>query len=405
MVMSYHRFSGIAYSDFRFVVPCAIIFLVMFGCIGQVKASGEISLLLPNDLQVSPLSNGIMQSDIAFDGTNYFIVWTDALSGINGQFVSKSGTFIGSSIIIVPQGSHSVSPSVAFNGQKYLVVYSGMKDGGGSNSKLSGVFISPQGIVSTSFDIALVQNDYPAIASDGNNFLVVWNDARNYSTNYWDVFGQFVSPTGGLLGNNFQISPSAKNQIHPYVTFGGDNYFVVWMEETTPGSGDRDISGTRVSRTSSILDPNSIPVSTAPGVQGDSMTPTVSYGSNNYFVVWDDYRSSRYEVYGARVSLDGVLLDGPPDSGGINISNDNIACSPRGGKAVFDGTQWFVAWGGCQIKGARVSSSGTVLDNPGTALSKINNNEWDPNLAFDGSNFLQLGVIKNLVTMIPYMVR
>jgi hypothetical protein len=362
--------------------------LLLFGLACQVSAAGGISPVLPNDLRISPFSGLVGDPAIAFDGTNYLVVWvTTDQAALKGQFVSKSGALVGPVFDLITPGTQCGVPDVVFNGQYYCIVYSGMKPGGGSNSKIGGVLISPTGDQISSFDIP-IQNEDPAIAWDGTNFLVVWTDQRNHLTNGYDIYGQFISSTGSLVGANFPISTSPLQVMHPDIVFGGDNYLVVWQEDAFSSNGQ--IFGTRVSQTGSVLDPNGIAISTAPSSQGDWRTPTASFGDNTYFVVWDDYRFYPHlDIYGARVSLDGVLLDGPPESGGIAIvSNDGWATSPRGAEAVFDGSQWFIVYG-TQTKGARVSSSGVLLDTQGVKLSKDYWNEFGgQKVSFDGSKFL-----------------
>ena len=55
-----------------------------------------------------------------------------------------------------------------------------------------------------------------------------------------------------------------------------------------------------------VLDTEPITVSGAPG---DQMQPTVAWNGSNYLVAWRDHRSSGYDVFGARVSSGGSVLD------------------------------------------------------------------------------------------------
>jgi len=52
---------------------------------------------------------------------------------------------------------------------------------------------------------------------------------------------------------------------------------------------------------------------------GDQTPPRVTYGGGNWFVVWGDFRSvTESDLYGARVSTAGTVLD----SAGIAISTE-----------------------------------------------------------------------------------
>ncbi len=120
------------------------------------------------------------------------------------------------------------------------------------------------------------------------------------------------------------------------------------------------------------MDPEGIPISTAPGVQDD---PHVIFDGANYFAVWEDTRSDpgvfppRLDIFGTRIKPDGTLLDGPSNIGGIAI---NTAAFPKQHPTVsFDGTHYFVAWETSffydppiGIFGARVSTTGLLDDGP-----------------------------------------
>jgi hypothetical protein len=81
----------------------------------------------------------------------------------------------------------------------------------------------------------------------------------------------------------------------------------------------------------------------------------------------------------------GNLLDGPSDSGGIQISSSGWI--PR---AVFNGTNWLVTWtGNGKIWGTRINSDGSKYDAAAILISKANYCWSYPGaLAFDGANYL-----------------
>ena len=67
--------------------------------------------------------------------------------------------------------------------------------------------------------------------------------------------------------------------------------------------------GTFVTNSGTVLNPDGIVVTNATNKQE---RPALAYDSdNNYFlVVWQDYRSgNNYDIYGARVTSEGTVLD------------------------------------------------------------------------------------------------
>uniref|UniRef100_A0A7C4TBZ1 T9SS type A sorting domain-containing protein n=1 Tax=candidate division WOR-3 bacterium TaxID=2052148 RepID=A0A7C4TBZ1_UNCW3 len=205
------------------------------------------------------------QSAIAFDGNNYFIVWDSTqysnsfFGNIWGTFISPAGSIL-QSVLIVGLGSRQISPALAFNSTKYLVA---------------------------------------------------WRDNRYGWVNQYEVYGALVSPDGIILKDSIKISPfiPANDYLdpRPAVATDGDNYFVVCAyREYSGGQDNYNIYGTRVDSTGNILDPSGIPICTAQGTQGN---PAVVFDGINYMVVWQDNRNGEYDIYGAKISRSGVIID------------------------------------------------------------------------------------------------
>ena len=96
----------------------------------------------------------------------------------------------------------------------------------------------------------------PALAFDGTNMLVVWEDVRFSDS----IAGARVSPEGTVLDQEeIRISVAPNLQADPDVAFGGDNYLVAWQDERT--AGYRDIYAARVDRDGIVLEPDGIPIS------------------------------------------------------------------------------------------------------------------------------------------------
>jgi hypothetical protein len=218
----------------------------------------------------------------------------------------------------------------------------------------------------------------PAVAFDGTHYFVVWEDRRDGIPH---IYGARVDQLGNILDTTgIAISSSTDQQAEPSVAFDGTNYLVVWCEQN---SGSPDIYGTRVSSAGMILDTVPIPISTVADTQ---RSPSVSFDGANYFVTWEDYRNGSSDIYGARVSEDGSVLD----TLGIAISTHTA--DQEAPKITYGGAYYLVAWqeGNVHkdIYGARIHPNGTVVDTAGIEIVSLDYYEMMPSVAYNGTDYL-----------------
>ncbi|MFE8604299.1 hypothetical protein [Archangium violaceum] len=375
---------------------------------------------------------------VAHDGTNYLVVWQDARHGgrtdIYGARVSGAGVVLDpTGLPISKTGDQKYEPAVAHDGTNFLVVWASFGphpgDIRGTRVSGAGVVLDPGGIpIST----AVNAQRKPAVAHDGTNFLVVWQDLRN---GVHDVYGARVDGAGTVLDTSgIPLSTAANEQLEPAVAHNGTNFLVVWQDSR---SGVFDIYGTRVSGAGTVLNTNGILISVAVNAQE---RPEVAYNGSDFVVVWEDSRNGNADIYGARVSASGVVRNpsGIPISVNANeqryprvarvgtecmvVWHDNQAAYIYGARVsntgavlnpsdlpiashfafneslalASDGTNLLVAWGGyyasgghaTEVQATRVSGVGVPLDNPALALSRSGNGQYTPVVAHDGTNFL-----------------
>jgi hypothetical protein len=332
-----------------------------------------------------PATGSQLHSSIAFDGTNYLVVW-DGTQGIFGARVSPLGVVLDSAgIAISPAAWSQVWPSVAFDGTNFLAVWSDRRNNGiadiyGARISQGGTVLDPAGIA---ISTATYEQIYPAVAFDGTNYLVVWYDERNGFDA--DIYGARVTP-GGVVRDpsGIAICTAANDQNHPSVTFDGTNYLVVWQDGRS--LVDYDIYGARVSPGGSVRDPSGFAISNAGGSQE---SPSIAFDGTNYLVAWQDGRNgSSFDIYGARVTPGRLVLD----TTGIAIST--AARNQQVPSVAFDGTNYLVVWadsvnGTSDIYGARVTTGGVVVDTSGFAISAVpTSDQRSPCVAFGGSNYL-----------------
>jgi hypothetical protein len=155
------------------------------------------------------------------------------------------------------------------------------------------------------------KENYPTVAynSVANQYLVTWYDWRRNSISPIDIFGQRLSASGARLGSNFRINGSAPPAYegHPYVVHNSaaNQYLVVWQDSRNYSTRGSDIYGRRISTSGARLGIKFRISGSA--ATSNEYEPSVAYNSaaNQYLVVWADGRnvgSRGDDIYGQRWS-------------------------------------------------------------------------------------------------------
>ncbi|MCK6445411.1 MAG: hypothetical protein L6Q99_03385 [Planctomycetes bacterium] len=240
---------------------------------------------------------------VGFDGGEHLVVTVrDAgfLDRLVGVLVGPTGA-VQDEFEIVQATSHMFGePSVAFDGTNYLVVY-------GDNATIRGVRVSPNGAVLDPGGFGLTPVGGSAfgatVSFDGANYLVAWRrwDAQNAS----DVYACFVSPAG-IAGNAFAAATGAGDQVEPELVFDGSHHALVWRSEI---AGVSAIRGARITTAGVVLASFDV----VAGSSGLS-APSFAFDGTNHLVVWHRVLSpgGETEVLARRIAADGTALDLAP---------------------------------------------------------------------------------------------
>jgi hypothetical protein len=352
----------------------------------------------PNPVYI-PTTGNQSKADVAFDGTNFLVVWQDLRnypSDVYAARVTKDGLVldVGGIPICTAAGSQ-ISPRVAYNGKNYLIVWEDWRNG--NEPDIYGTRVSTYGVVLDSGDIVISKlggnQATPSVAFDGTNFLVVWGDTR---TGSYDIYGARVDSSGTVLDTNgIVINKSRHWQTYPDLEFDGTNYLVVWQDHRYFPNPD-DIYGARVSPLGVVLDSAGFVISSAGETQDQ---PKIAFDGVNYFVIWGDARKGSwdYDIYGAMVNTAGSVLD----TDGIPICSEPDTIYGRNHdmhSIAFDGNNYLIVYRFTyethfeEIFGTRVSTAGDVLDPTGVLMCQVSAipDLYDlyPAVAFGNSHYL-----------------
>ncbi|UQA64061.1 hypothetical protein [Polyangium aurulentum] len=159
-----------------------------------------------------------------------------------------------------------------------------------------------------------------AIASDGTNAFFAWSafTGNKYGADdFANIVGSRFAAGGAQIDTPpIVISTSGNTQTDVSIAWNGQNYLVAWEDDRDYVAGrPMDIVATRVSPAGQALDTSGLPMATGPLEQRD---PRVISDGQSTLLVWSafDLQSGALEeqdsLRAARVNGQGVLIDNPP---------------------------------------------------------------------------------------------
>jgi hypothetical protein len=259
---------------------------------------------------VAPIPGLFRRPVVSAMGADFFVAWAEHRTDNNiyGARVSSAGALIDTTPLPVNESlGDQMDPAVAWNGTFVLVTWRDSRPLTvgtaiyGARISAAGSIQEPAGFVVSD---AVGNQLTPAVASDGSNFLVVW---WHQSADGGDIYGARVTGAGvstDLAG--VVISNAANQQSSPAVAWNGNRYLVVW-EDARGNASDFDVYGARVSTTAGIV--VSDPTGKAIGVATrNQQAPTVG-ANGDFLVAWQDERNNADEIVAARVGDNGVVKD------------------------------------------------------------------------------------------------
>jgi len=314
----------------------------------------------------------------------------------------------------------------------------------------SGVAAPPvidRGLLPGDLEVSPMTNSQTAhsVARGGDQFLVVWSDARgasvgggaNQSAN--DVFGLRVDADGNPIdAAPFLVAGGMGNQRDPQVAWSGGAWLVIFISQDPVGGYYQDrLRAVRVAPSGAVLDATPIvfpPTQYEPSTIGLQ----VAGQGGEWLITRCIYHSNAYGTYlaGQRISSAGLLLDPDPVMlvdwvyGGTELIAQNgeyLAAGPDwtsgttkaqrvgtngqplgaafmlpGMTLAGNGSEYYVVWvkDYVNLVGSRVTATGVLLTPQGTPIVTNFSQYNQSTLSHDGTNWwFEWGVSDQLHTV------
>ncbi len=358
---------------------------------GRVVDAGGLPICTAAGDQLSPAATA--------DGSDSFVVWQDGRNvdtapDIYGARVTSGG------VVSDPNGipisatlGVQATPAVAFNGTNFLVVWADQRGIGDFDTYGARVSKTGQVLETAGIPISTVAGGefFPKVAAKGTNFLVVWEEHRNADTGFVDIYAARVSGAGMVLDRGgFPVGSGSGDRFTPTVAAGLTDYLVVWQDSRNLGTSGQDIYGARVTTGGVVSDASGIPISTA---ANDESTPVLSFNGSQYLVAWSDQRNfdtTDFDVYGAFVTAAGKVAT----AAGFAISTGSS--DEQRPAVAANGSSYLVVWqdyrnsatSGADLYGVRVSAAGAVLDPSAIPISTAAADQVMPAVAARRGDYL-----------------
>ncbi|MBU1865395.1 MAG: hypothetical protein KKE89_03185 [Actinobacteria bacterium] len=273
-------------------------------------------------------------------------------------------------------------PEVAYNStdNQYLVVWHDDRNLAGRGHDIYGRLIEADGTpIRQDFRISgplADHNEWDAAVTYNpvtNQYLVVWEDERNYEARGSDIYGRRIKANGRPAGGDFLISgPAAtSDEYDPAVAYNQilNQYLIVWNEQRNAATRGSDIYGRRIKA-------NGRPAGgdfliSGPAATSEELAPAVVYNANanQFFVAWQDFRNypdRGGDIYGRRVTAKGQVAGAE-----IQISGPAATGNEWDALVAYNSTsdQYLVVWGdernhvtqGRDVYGRRIKANGNLV--------------------------------------------
>lgn len=328
---------------------------------------GKAKLLLPN-----AYANA---RSVAWNGTHMLVAYQRE-SGLLLALLNRHGELVQGDIRLPGGERNAYGAAAASNGSGFFVAWQASF---GRDVRIFGAAVDSSGMPPTSV-LSLAPDPAAidlAIASDGMDYLVTWNDVRPVSRMrmiHVDSSNDVVAPGHSFTANGILTMPN--------IAWRGDSYLII--TQVTPLGGSLHIAGVRVDRRGAPLDLAPTVFSLA---EVAFVSPAVVSNGLSDLVVW---QQGQYPIG----DIVGVLNNSPGTSRATEepflISRSATA---QWSPAIASGRNLYLTvWtettedGTSQIFAARFDGSGTLLDGRGIRLSRSPG--YFADVTFDGANFL-----------------
>jgi hypothetical protein len=333
----------------------------------------------------------------AWNGTHYLVVWSTRDQTLGGALLDEQARIVAS---LPAFGSRASSPRLASDGEQFLVVYSDDSD---ANGRVSAALIDSTGQVRLQDrEIESGTQRIPADIAYRDGIYAVSFGSRSF------VRVAMLNRNAELISATRTVATVQRGGIGSTVVEADSTGFLVIYQNSNLGGGGvlgamiaSQLYAVRIFRSGSVAQP--VQISTPDGAH---LSPSIAWNGRDFFATWAHAHmiESDFSVRGSLLGPNGAALQYRGTLAGIPISV--AAQNQSDAKLFWNGSYYLAAWseyfrdsGMTRLMVGRVSSDGEFLDGPGIPISSGTHIPRSVDLDFDGQRFLIVWSEQNTV---PY---
>lgn len=376
------------------MIPLGIVLLVMGA--GVNTPHPLTWFMIDTTRSVVAEGNSQVMAKIVFDGANFVSVWAD-IRMTRTNYRTVYGTriatddgrvldTIGVLITRLPSNRDIYELGCASSGVNTLIVWEQRLDV--DSAEIKAVRVGLDLSVLDSIPILIDSGNcfIPRVAYGEGGYLIVWWTRDT-------IFGRRVSVDGALLDSAPIPYHSSGCYFDDYQVASNGRDYLLTVLERHPESHEVFLRGVKINAAGNVTDTILIYYENpAPPRYSSDYEFGICFGNDNYFISFArDWGGSIYQqIYGIRVSSDGVVIDTIPiliDS--VKVLVDYIGTQVAGGDGVYLVLAQFQDEPNENLYCKRVSAQGAVLDSTFIPISVGGYQEYAPEVAFgDNHEFM-----------------
>jgi hypothetical protein len=250
--------------------------------------------------------------------------------------VSTRGLLIGSPTIVAAPGA--TMPTLSFDGTRCLLGMVRRSSTGAS--RITGVFVSPStgAADGREFDISppLVDASAPALAFDRLDHVIVWDQPQWSMQTRQGVFAARIDTAGDLLDPaaiavHMETLCCSDIDHQPAIASDGNGCMVVWQDYRQLTTSSDNVYANRISLDGQLLDGNATTggIALTTSVGRSETSPTIAFFDGEYLAAWSASSSSGTHdgLFAARISPQGSVLT--PFQDGVQLVTNELRSAPR----------------------------------------------------------------------------